>query len=79
MCVTKIHYVVIRHMLKIYLLKSQGKFKFKSGKSGKSQGIFAPEMAGNPGILKHASFQPYLELLKLNLIKLKYFLCTMKL
>ena len=47
-CVTKIHHVVILHMLKIYLSKSQGKFKFKSGKSGKSQGIFAPDMAGNP-------------------------------
>ena len=48
MCVTKIHHVVILHMLKIYLLKSQGKFKFKSGKSRKSQGIFAPDRAGNP-------------------------------
>ena len=48
MCVTKIHHVVILHMLKIYLSKSQGKFKFKSGKSGKSQVIFAPDMAGNP-------------------------------
>ena len=46
--VTKIHHVVILHMLKIYLPKSQGKFKFKSGKSGKSHGIFAPDMAGNP-------------------------------
>ena len=35
-------------MLKIYLSKRQGKFKFKSGKSGKSQGIFARDMAGNP-------------------------------
>ena len=48
MCVTKIHNVVILHMIKIYLLKSQAKFKFKSGKLGKSQGIFAPDMAGNP-------------------------------
>ena len=48
MCVTKIHHVVILHMLKIYRSKTQGKFKFKSGKSGKSQGIFAPDMAGNP-------------------------------
>ena len=48
MCVTKIHHVVILHMFKMYLLKSQGKFKFKSGKLGKSQGIFAPDMAGNP-------------------------------
>ena len=39
MCVTKIHHVVILHMLKICLLKSQGKFKFKSGKSEKSQRI----------------------------------------
>ena len=50
MRVTKIHHVVILHMLKIYHLKSQGKFKFKSGKSGKSQGIFAPDMAGNPAL-----------------------------
>ena len=49
MCVlTKIHYVVIFPMHKIYQSKSQGKFKFKSKKSGKSQGIFAPDMAGNP-------------------------------
>ena len=48
MCAAKIHHVVILHMLKMYLLKSQGKFKFKSGKSGKNQGIFAPDMAGNP-------------------------------
>ena len=44
MCVTKIHHVIILQMLKIYLSKSQGKFKFKSGKS---QEIFAPDMAGN--------------------------------
>ena len=50
MCVTKVHHVVILRMLKIYLLKSQGNFEFKSGKSGKSQGIFAPDMAGNPDI-----------------------------
>ena len=48
MCVTKTLHVVILHMLKIYLLKSQGKFKFKSGKSGKGRGIFAADMAGNP-------------------------------
>ena len=47
MCVTKIHRVIILQMLKIYLSKSQGKFKFKSGKSRKSQEIFAPDMAGN--------------------------------
>ena len=47
MCVTKIHHVIILQMLKIYLSKSQGKFKFKSGKSGKSQEIFAPDIAGN--------------------------------
>ena len=55
MCVTKIHHVVILHMLKIYRSKTQGKFKFKSGKSGKSQGIFAPDMAGNP-VSRFASF-----------------------
>ena len=48
MCITKIHHVVILHMIKIYHLKSQGKFKFKSGESEKSQGIFGPDMAGNP-------------------------------
>ena len=48
MCVTKIHHVVILHILKIYLSKNQGKFKFKSGKSGKSRGIFVADMAQNP-------------------------------
>ena len=48
MCVAKIHHVIILHMLKNYLSKSQGKFKFKSEKSRKSQGIFGPDMAGNP-------------------------------
>ena len=42
----KFTHVVILHMLKIYLSKSKG--KFKSGKSGNSQGIFAPDMGGNP-------------------------------
>ena len=50
MCVTKIRHVVILHMLKICLSKSQGKFKLKSGKSGKSQRSFAPDMAGNPEV-----------------------------
>ena len=36
MCVTKIQHVVILHMLKIYMSKSQG--------------IFAPDMAGNPEV-----------------------------
>ena len=55
MCVTKIHHFVILHMLKIYLSKSQGKLKFKSGKLGVSQGIFGPDMSGNPD-LYHKNF-----------------------
>ena len=47
-CVTKIHHVVILHMLKIYLSKSQGKFKFKPGKLGKSQGIFCTRHSWEP-------------------------------
>ena len=57
MCVTKIHHVVILHMHKIYLSKSQGKFRFKSGKSEKSQGIFAPHIAGNPGMSRNSLFE----------------------
>ena len=30
-----------------FICQKVGKFKFKSGKSGKSQEIFAPDMAGN--------------------------------
>ena len=48
MCVTKINHVVILHMLKIYRLKSQGKFEFKSGKSGKSQEIFCTRHGWQP-------------------------------
>ena len=38
-----------------FICRKVGKIKFKSGKSGKSQGIFAPDMAGNP-VSRFASF-----------------------
>ena len=43
MCVVKIYHVIILHMLKIYLSKSQ----VREIREKSCQGILAPDMAGN--------------------------------